>query len=239
MCEKTDESDSNAAHTGSVDSGDDEVRLAEYEALRTESDRISQLLSNAVWAGITAFGLTIAGAAALVEKDSTPPLIVPCVALLLCIQSTAITVVYASELWKYIRVGSYVRKYIEFYFRRKYANTSPPMQWESWIAGHRARSLHIASLVFLQMPILLTLSAFFTIYVIYHGRIPEGQSALTYLAYIDDDSFLNLFLLIIICLDAGAILWLISRLYRAGRGIFSKSSSPINVPQQPLSETEI
>lgn len=129
------------------------IRLAEYVALRAESDRSAQLLSNAVWIGVTGFGLTLAGAGAA-STNGLVPVTIPAVALLLIVQATAITTLYASELWKYIRVGAYIRICIEGHFGRP--GVAPgPMYWETWINTHRARALHIAALAFLQAPVLV------------------------------------------------------------------------------------
>jgi hypothetical protein len=194
----------------------DEARLAVYEALRAESDRIAQLLSNAVWAGITGFGLTLAGAAALADKVITP-LIVPSAALLLCIQSLAISTVYASELWKYIRVGTYIRVYIEPYFQILCGGVTAPMRWESWIVKHRARALHTAALLFLQGPVGLIILACLTHGLIQH--IPwitgTGKTTGQYVEYLAYDPGLAIFLFGIITLDAILMFVLYRKLNRA------------------------
>ncbi|MFA5908524.1 MAG: hypothetical protein WC815_07100 [Vicinamibacterales bacterium] len=199
----------------------DHARLAEYEALRAESDRSAQLLSNAVWAGVTGFGLTLAGAAAVAANGPMPPLVVPAVALLLSIQSLAMTTVYASELWKYIRVGTYIREYIEPYFRLRAESSAPPMQWESWIAKHRATLLHISALLFLQGPIGVTFSGALLLVGVWMGWLrPADGTSVKYVAYLGVDYLLFGALLLVIAVDVGMMIVLHRKLRQAEAGNF-------------------
>lgn len=137
------------------------VWLAEYKALRDESLRCAQLLSNAVWTAVTGFGLTAGIGAAFVGKvsETRSRLILPGVVILLCIQAIAISTIYLSELWKYIRVGYYLRTRVEAHFVAANQGVEAPMYWEHWIENQRARWLYLASLTFLQFPIGLSVAA--------------------------------------------------------------------------------
>lgn len=202
----------------------DAARLAEYTALRAESDRSAQLLSNAVWIGVTGFGLTLAGAAAA-STNGVHPVLVPVVAVLLTIQSTAITTLYASELWKYIRVGTYIRVYIEGYFRRR-DNPTPPMHWESWITAHRAKTLHLTALTFLQAPVLVT-------GVLLGGlamgwRPSAAGASVTYLGYLGSDGFLTRVLCGVLVVNFAVLFVLGRKLWRAQRDDFGDGGESVH-----------
>jgi hypothetical protein len=89
------------------------MRSAEYTALREESLRIATFLSNAVWAAIAGFGLTM-GAAAAFAKDVPAAAqigakeLVPLAALLLCTESVVASALYLGELQKYVRIGHFI-----------------------------------------------------------------------------------------------------------------------------------
>lgn len=196
------------------DASGDAARIAEYQTLRAESDRSAQLLSNAVWIGVTGFGLTLAGAAAA-STNGLQPVVVPSVAILLAIQSCAITMLYGSELWKYIRVGTYIRVYIERYFCRHREKVYGPMHWETWIAGHRALGLHFAALLFLQSPILVIGMLLGALAI---GWL-EGLAGVSirYLRYLNVDPVLVWVLRLIVILDGGLICFLGLKLFKAAR----------------------
>lgn len=133
------------------DQGINELILAEYQTLRAESDRISQFLANAVWAGITGFALSIVAAGTLSESGLPRPRVIQSILTLLLFQSMAITTMYLSELYKYKRVGVYIRTRIEDRYKH-YGSNRRPLYWENWIDNKRARILHISAIAFLQAP---------------------------------------------------------------------------------------
>lgn len=213
----------------------DEARLAEYEALRAESDRIAQLLSNAVWAGVTGFGLTFAGAAAFGGGSAALSLIIPSVALLLCVQALAISTVYASELWKYVRVGTYIRTYIEPYFQERHSASPAPMQWESWIHRHRARALHFASLAFLQAPIgIMFLAGLLLMGVKLSWLCAAEGSSLKFLTYLESDAVLSGLILAICIADVFAMAILARSLRLAEKGDFGDGGQSLKSLQASL-----
>lgn len=215
---------------GTHSSGDaafgDAARIAEYEALRAESDRSAQLLSNAVWIGVTGFGLTLAGAAAA-SADGLEPALVPAVACLLGIQSFAITMLYLSELWKYVRVGTYIRIYIEGSFPPLDAKTyAPPMHWETWIDTNRAEGLHRTALIFLQAPIIIAaiLLAFSATGAL--GRI-EADS-IEYVGYLRKDPALAWALGLLLVADAVGFFLLRDKLLKARNGDFGDGGKSVD-----------
>lgn len=133
------------------DQGINELILAEYQTLRAESDRISQFLANAVWAGITGFALSIVAAGTLSESGLSRPRVIQLILALLLFQSMAITTTYLSELYKYKRVGVYIRTRIEDRYKH-YGSSRRPLYWENWIDNKRAKILHISAIAFLQAP---------------------------------------------------------------------------------------
>jgi hypothetical protein len=194
-----------------------DARIAEYQTLRAESDRISQLLSNAIWVGITGFGLTVVAAASFANARMALPHIMQAIALLLAVQSTAISTMYASELWKYARVGWYIRDRIEKYFR---SETDPPvvaMDWETWIRKHRAKLLYQAALGFLQAPILGCL--LMLIMDLFHWPGP-GTFVGQYAGYLVTDWTMAAALLSLIALDLVLMTVLYVRILRAQNGRF-------------------
>ena len=128
-----------------------ELIVAEYQTLRAESDRISQFLANAVWVGITGFALSIVAAGTLSESGLTRPRVIQTILILLLFQSMAITTMYLSELYKYKRVGVYIRTRIEDRYKH-YGSNRRPLYWENWIDNRRAKILHLSALAFLQAP---------------------------------------------------------------------------------------
>jgi hypothetical protein len=137
-----------------------ELQLAEYHTLRAESDRISQFLANAVWVGVTGFALSIVAAGTLAESGLSLARVIQATLILLLFQSMAITIMYLSELYKYKRVGVYIRSHIEARYR-SYGINRRPLFWESWIEKRRARFLHLSAIAFLQTPSLGTVVLLF------------------------------------------------------------------------------
>ncbi len=218
----------------------EDARLAEYEALRAESDRIAQLLSNAVWAGVTGFGLTFVGAAAFSNLHAARPLIVPSVALLVCIQALAISTVYASELWKYIRVGTYIRTYIESYFQSRYDHAPAPMQWESWINRHRAKGLHLASLSLLQAPIgLVVLAGLLTLGFELAGVSATDGTTIKYLTYLGQDVVLATLIWATCIADVIAMAVLGRSLWLAERGDFGDGGRSLKALQEAVRKAKL
>lgn len=130
------------------------IRLAEYQTLRSESDRISQFLATAIWVGLTGFALSIAAAGTLSSAGIARPKVVQVTTVLLVFQSLAISTMYLSELYKYKRVGGYIRTHIESRFGARLAKSERPLNWETWIEPQRSTALHISSFVFLQSPVI-------------------------------------------------------------------------------------
>ncbi len=202
----------------------DAARIAEYTGLRAESDRSAQLLSNAVWIAVTGFGLTLAGAAAA-STNGVQPVLVPSVALLLSIQSVAITTLYASELWKYIRVGTYIRVYIEGYFRRQGDHRMPPMHWETWIVAHRALTLHIAAVVFLQVPVVVTGGLLACVAAGWQAS--ASGASVVYLSYVGTDGLLTRALWLVVLLDVVLLVVLGHKLWCARQGDFGDGGKSV------------
>jgi hypothetical protein len=75
---------------------------------------------------------------------------------LLLFQSMAITTMYLSELYKYKRVGVYIRTRIEDRYKH-YGSNRRPLYWENWIENSRAKILHRSAVAFLQAPAVATL----------------------------------------------------------------------------------
>jgi len=138
------------------DQGVNELILAEYQTLRAESDRISQFLANAVWVGITGFALSIVAAGTLTEAGLSRARVIQVILILVLFQSMAITTMYLSELYKYKRVGVYIRTRIEDRYGH-YGPKKRPLYWENWIVIRRAKILHLSAIAFLQAPVVATL----------------------------------------------------------------------------------
>lgn len=151
-----------------------EFQLAEYQALRAESERISQFLANAVWVGVTGFSLSIVAAGTLSESGLSRSRIAQVTLILLLFQSMAITTMYLSELYKYRRVGVYIRTHIEERCKL-YRTNRVPLYWESWIRKKRALILHLSAILFLQTP---AIGAAFLLSINPLGPIPFAKTSL-------------------------------------------------------------
>lgn len=198
------------------------LRLAEYKALRDESLRCAQLLSNAVWTAVTGFGLTAGIGAAFIGRTSADDavLIVPGITILLCIQSAAISTIYLSELWKYIRVGYYLRTRIESHFSRAGRDSIPPMYWEHWIENQRARWLYYASLSFLQLPVgLSALAGGAVVYSKWFG-VGFGHGLAGFANRVFTDTLVGFTIGLLILVDAALLLYWRGKLQAAERGEF-------------------
>jgi hypothetical protein len=139
--------------------------MEEYKALRAESIRCAGIISNTVWIGIAQFALTIAAAIAS-GKDSSGARLV--FLILLSLESIAATSMYLSELWKYVRIGRYIRGKVESQYERiqgfngknikAFDHENVPMFWEHWINSRvagRSKSFTLVSLFILQIPIIV------------------------------------------------------------------------------------
>ncbi|MCI5161736.1 MAG: hypothetical protein D3917_06880 [Candidatus Electrothrix sp. AX5] len=136
------------------------ILLEEYRALREESLRSSAILSNTVWVSVSGFIITV-GAFANAAKDF--PTIFGYLPLLLCIQAFSATSMFLSEVWKYARVGVYIREKIEkSLFQNEFTGTPEknPLYWEHWISHKRASVYYLSVLVLLQLPVFVTIFIF-------------------------------------------------------------------------------
>jgi hypothetical protein len=124
--------------------------IEEYKALRQESLRSSTILSNTVWISISGFLITI-GAFANAAKDSSA--ILAWLPLLLSIQSISATSMFLSELWKYGRVGVYIKEKIEKSLMSNEESGDNPLYWEHWISDKRASGYYLSVLLLLQLPV--------------------------------------------------------------------------------------
>lgn len=132
--------------------------MEEYKALRAESLRCAGIISNVVWIGITQFAFTLAAAINL-SKDSSVRILF---LMLLSLESIAATSMYLSELWKYARIGRYIREKIESQYKstRDFKFEDSPICWENWIkhTAGRSKSFTLISVFILQIPIVICIS---------------------------------------------------------------------------------
>lgn len=127
--------------------------LEEYRALRAESLRCAGIISNTIWVGITQYAATCIAVLALKSKFEFAPLLL---IILLMLESLASTSMYLSEIFKYSRIGRYIREKIESSFATDNSLTIQelPISWEHWILDKRSKLFYILSLFTLQVPIL-------------------------------------------------------------------------------------
>jgi hypothetical protein len=142
--------------------------MEEYKALRAESIRCAGIISNTVWIGIAQFALTIAAAIVSGKNTAGTPLVF---LILLSLESIAATSMYLSELWKYVRIGRYIRGKIESQYEimqgfdnkniKAFDHKNVPMFWEHWInssVAGRSKSFTLVSLFILQIPIIVCIA---------------------------------------------------------------------------------
>jgi hypothetical protein len=145
--------------------------MEEYKALRAESIRCAGIISNTVWIGIAQFALTIAASIASGKSSSGTRLLF---LILLSLESIAATSMYLSELWKYVRIGRYIRGKIESQYEKiqdfndknikAFDHENVPMFWEHWINSRvagRSKSFTLVSLFILQIPIMVCIATIF------------------------------------------------------------------------------
>lgn len=130
------------------------ICIEEYKALRAESLRCGGIISNTIWIGVTQYAITCISVLALNIKIYTFPLLI----ILLTLESISATVMFLSEVFKYSRIGRYLRCKIEKSFI--ISNFSElifrePMGWEHWIQDKRSKTFYAVSLIILQLPVII------------------------------------------------------------------------------------
>jgi len=124
--------------------------LAEYQALRNESLQCAQIISTAVWVGVSSYVVTMSAVFAVLRY--WPVALIPFLGLL-CLQALAASMMFLFGVWKYARVGAYIREYIES--RLIDTRTSDKLlHWEHWIEDKRPKCFYVLSLILLQTPVL-------------------------------------------------------------------------------------
>jgi len=202
------------------------VRLAEYKALRDESLRCSQIFSNAAWLAVTGYGATIGVGAAFLNKVGSnartvdEKLLLPATLCFLCLEAIAISAIYLAELWKYIRIGAYIRTEIE---PALFASPTLPMRWEAWITAHRTKEVYVFSLLLLQLPVV----AVFGAWIIWTAAgWPSTQvsvgSVEEFVSWIFTGSYLTKTLYLVLAVDVLMLGWFYARLSMAERGRFER-----------------
>lgn len=148
--------------------------LAEYQALRDESLRCAQIISTTLWVGISGFAVTVgAGLAAL----KAHPLVLPLAMSFLCLQALGASTMLLAEVWKYGRVGCYIRKNIEACLVQREIGSDGKrlLNWEHWINNKRPMWFYVLSLLILQAPVLV--AAF--VLASFHFKVRCVYSAMT------------------------------------------------------------
>ena len=129
--------------------------IEEYKALRAESLRCGGIISNTIWVGVTQYAVTCI--TVFIRKID---FFVPLLITLLMLESIAATAMFLSEVFKYSRIGWYLRFKIEKSFAAKDPMTLEfrmPIEWEHWIQDKRSEIFYVASLFALQLPIIISL----------------------------------------------------------------------------------
>jgi len=153
--------------------------VEEYKALRAESLSLATAQYNTVWLAVGAFITTVGGA--LFAKEAPPAGVI---AIVLCTQSVAATTIFLSHVWKYVRIGVYIRSRIEVVLGSGWP--VEPIFWEHWIASARARALYRISFLLLQSPFVAAVG----LYVIWRGWagwLASGSEATTIAASVFTD----------------------------------------------------
>ena len=88
--------------------------VEEYKALRAESLRCGGIISNTIWVGVTQYAVTCI-TVFIRKTDYCVPLLIA----LLMLESISATAMFLSELFKYSRIGCYLRFKIEKSFAVK------------------------------------------------------------------------------------------------------------------------
>jgi len=202
-----------------------DTRLAEFKALRDESLRSAQLLANAVWVAVTGYAVTIGAAAAFLGRAGTggravrEEMLLPAILALLCLEAMAISAMYLSELWKYIRVGAYIREELKL-----------PTHWEQWIEQHRAYELYLGSLMYLQLPVIIAICGGGLSFSVAWGWFrAEPGSVFEFVSWLGSDTLLAWILVATVVLDVLVVLWLSWRVLDARKGHFGWPNRVVSI----------
>lgn len=191
--------------------------IAEYKTLRDESHQISSLLSNAIWLAITGYSLSTAAAATFSRGHVPNIFVVQIITTLFVIQSTAITIVYMSELWRYVRIGYYIKKYIEPLLR--FDGASPPF-WELWVSGQRVNILYYTTIIFLQSPVIAVIMLLLAGWSNFFENIKGRGIFCRVYGYLTQDQVMMCALFIALFVDVIVVYFLLKRLIKAKNGNF-------------------
>jgi hypothetical protein len=166
--------------------------LEEYRALREESLRSTSIISNTIWISTSTLVVTIGGGITILQEHQN---LGSLFLILVSIQSFAGSVMFLSELWKYVRVGYYIRTEIETKFQElsKEEERKSPIHWEHWIEQRRATFYYLISLFVLLSPALIILCLWFLALI--DSNSP--YDLLKWLIYIKNDSVLFIGILVI------------------------------------------
>jgi len=138
---------------------DDAARalLSEYQALRGESLHSAQIIATTLWVGISGFAVTVGAGFAAIKAH---PVVLPLAMGFLCLQALAASGMLLAEIWKYARIGSYIRSNIEARLAPKEGDKDNKrlLNWEHWIADKRPKWFYFLSLLLLQSPVLVIVS---------------------------------------------------------------------------------
>lgn len=146
---------------------DDAARalLSEYQALRGESLHSAQIIATTLWVGISGFAVTVGAGFAAIKAH---PVVLPLAMGFLCLQALAASGMLLAEIWKYARIGSYIRSNIEARLAPKEGDKKGDkegdkdnkrlLNWEHWIADKRPKWFYFLSLLLLQSPVLVIVS---------------------------------------------------------------------------------
>lgn len=136
----------------------DTLAIEEYKALREESLRSAQFISNTVWIGLSGYLLGITSFLFTINIDEKLRTSIYSITLIvLIIESIAASSMYLSEVFKYVRVGSYIRDKKEKLYNKHIKMKVYAMNWESYIKNKRSNLFYIISLSILQLPVIFTI----------------------------------------------------------------------------------
>lgn len=188
------------------------ICIEEYKALRSESLRCGGIISNTIWVGVTQYAITCISVLALNIKIYTFPLLI----VLLILESISATVMFLSEVFKYSRIGRYLRCKIEksfiiYDFRELIFRE--PMGWEHWIQDKRSRTFYAVSLIILQSPVIVFL---FTLSV--SNEIGLFDALFVSKNYIFNISIL-MFIILLLIIDLSAVIIISIRIIQENRHV--------------------
>ena len=122
--------------------------LAEYQSLRSESIQIGQVISTTLWVAVSSYGVT--GSAGLAILKYLPNMLTILLGLL-CVQSLAASLMFLANIFKYVRIGSYIRKHVESRLIQETGDRL--LNWEGWVEKRRPKWYYVVSFLILQSPI--------------------------------------------------------------------------------------